>query len=93
MAGTGAGEEPDQVDDKVGLEGGPVIVHRTGDGRTVVRDSADPNGPALVFSTEEWSAFVAGVHNGEFDLARDNGQDPSSTHLADTETGPEGDPS
>jgi hypothetical protein len=38
-----------------------------GDGRIAVRDSKDPDGPALVFSPEEWSAFVAGVKAGEFD--------------------------
>lgn len=37
-----------------------------GDG-TAVRDSKDPNGPKLIFTPEEWTAFVAGVKNGEFD--------------------------
>ncbi|MFF7591367.1 DUF397 domain-containing protein [Kitasatospora purpeofusca] len=31
-----------------------------------VRDSKDPEGPALVFPTDAWSAFVAGVQAGEF---------------------------
>ncbi|MGK4582343.1 DUF397 domain-containing protein [Kitasatospora sp. HPMI-4] len=30
-----------------------------------VRDSKDPQGPALVFSAEAFAAFVAGVKNGE----------------------------
>jgi Domain of unknown function (DUF397) len=34
-----------------------------------VRDTKDPEGPVLRFSPEEWGAFVAGVRNGEFDLA------------------------
>ncbi|MGW3075563.1 MULTISPECIES: DUF397 domain-containing protein [unclassified Kitasatospora] len=31
-----------------------------------VRDSKDPEGPALVFPTEAWSSFVAAVRSGEF---------------------------
>ncbi|GAA2241723.1 hypothetical protein GCM10010430_24110 [Kitasatospora cystarginea] len=31
-----------------------------------VRDSKDPDGPALVFLPEAWSAFVAGIKAGEF---------------------------
>jgi hypothetical protein len=33
-----------------------------------VRDSTDPDGPALVFTSDEWKAFTAGVNNGEFGL-------------------------
>jgi Domain of unknown function (DUF397) len=32
-----------------------------------VRDSKDPDGPALTFTPDEWRAFRGGVHNGEFD--------------------------
>lgn len=31
-----------------------------------VRDSKDPEGPALIFSTKAFAAFVAGVKAGEF---------------------------
>lgn len=31
-----------------------------------VRDSKDPQGPALAFTPEAWSAFLAGVKGGEF---------------------------
>jgi len=34
-----------------------------------VRDSKDPDGPRLVFTPDEWQAFVAGVKTGEFDLS------------------------
>ena len=34
-----------------------------------VRDSKDRSGPTLLFTPAEWSAFVAGVRLGEFDLA------------------------
>jgi hypothetical protein len=35
-----------------------------------VRDSKDPAGPVLAFTRSEWSAFVHGVKDGEFDLTR-----------------------
>ncbi|MFD7415215.1 DUF397 domain-containing protein [Kitasatospora purpeofusca] len=31
-----------------------------------VRDSKDPLGPSLLFTSEAWAAFVAGVRAGEF---------------------------
>ncbi|MDH6705838.1 hypothetical protein P3T27_002560 [Kitasatospora sp. MAA19] len=31
-----------------------------------IRDSKDPQGPALVFSAEGWESFVAAVRSGEF---------------------------
>jgi hypothetical protein len=33
-----------------------------------VRDSKDPSGSVLVFHPHEWSAFVSGVKDGEFDF-------------------------
>ncbi|MGC0314436.1 DUF397 domain-containing protein [Kitasatospora acidiphila] len=33
----------------------------------LVRDSKDPKGPALTFTTEGFTAFVQGVKNGSFD--------------------------
>jgi hypothetical protein len=33
-----------------------------------IRDSKDPHGPALGFTPESWSAFVADVSRGTFDL-------------------------
>ncbi|WP_431042671.1 DUF397 domain-containing protein [Streptomyces sp. P1-3] len=33
-----------------------------------VRDSKDPQGPALGFAPESWSAFVADVSRGAFDI-------------------------
>jgi hypothetical protein len=38
------------------------------DGAIVVRDSKDPTGPQLVFTENEWDAFVAGAKDGEFDV-------------------------
>ena len=33
-----------------------------------VRDSKNPQGPALIFTPAEWDAFVGGAKDGEFDL-------------------------
>jgi hypothetical protein len=38
-----------------------------GDGVIAIRDSKVVDGPVLIFSPEEWAAFVAGVRDGEFD--------------------------
>jgi Domain of unknown function (DUF397) len=46
---------------------GCVEVARLDDGSIAVRDSKDLRKAAHVFDREEWSAFVAGVKNGEFD--------------------------
>lgn len=34
-----------------------------------VRDSKNQEGPALIFTPDEWKAFVGGVRKGEFDNA------------------------
>jgi hypothetical protein len=38
-------------------------------GAVAVRDSKNPTGPALIFTPDEWDAFVGGTKDGEFDLA------------------------
>lgn len=37
-------------------------------GIVAVRDSKNPDGPALAFTPGDWAAFVNGVQDGEFDL-------------------------
>jgi hypothetical protein len=37
-------------------------------GAIAVRDSKNPTGAALIFTSDEWDAFVAGAKDGEFDL-------------------------
>ena len=37
------------------------------DGSVAVRNSRQPEGPALVYTRAEIAAFVTGVRNGEFD--------------------------
>ena len=32
-----------------------------------VRDSKNPTGPTLIYTRDEWDAFLAGVRDGEFD--------------------------
>ena len=34
----------------------------------LTRDTNDRDGGTLIFTREEWAAFVSGVPNGEFDL-------------------------
>jgi hypothetical protein len=48
--------------------GGCVEVAGNLPGIIAVRDSKDREGPSLVFTPEEWRAFLAGAHDGEFDL-------------------------
>jgi len=38
------------------------------DGAIAVRDSKNPTGPTLIFTSGEWDAFVEGAKDGEFDL-------------------------
>ena len=38
------------------------------DDAIVVRDSKRPEGPLLVFTPNEWDAFVDGAKDGEFDV-------------------------
>lgn len=41
------------------------VAHLDG-GVTGVRDSKNPDGPALVFTPAEWDAFTASAHSREF---------------------------
>jgi len=43
-----------------------VEVGHDGDA-VLVRDSKDPDGPVLRFTPAEWTAFLAGARDGEFD--------------------------
>ena len=51
-----------------GSNGGNCVeVAKLSDGRRGVRDSKNPTCPALIFTPGEWSAFIGGVKDGEFD--------------------------
>ncbi|GII93552.1 DUF397 domain-containing protein [Sinosporangium siamense] len=53
-----------------GDNGGQCVeVARNIPGIVAVRDSKNPDGPALVFSPDEWKAFLGGAKGGEFDLS------------------------
>ncbi|MFE5587592.1 DUF397 domain-containing protein [Kitasatospora sp. NPDC056531] len=46
--------------------GGDCVEVAAVPGLAPVRDSKDPEGPALVFPAEAWMSFVAAVRGGEF---------------------------
>ncbi len=57
-------------------DGGPCIEiavlpgSKEGSDRVIaMRDGNNPDGPALIFTPDEWRAFTAGVNDGEFDLS------------------------
>jgi hypothetical protein len=51
----------------ISCTGGQCIqVAAIGNG-VAIRDSKNPAGAILVYSTEEWETFVAGAKNGDFD--------------------------
>jgi hypothetical protein len=46
--------------------GNCVEVAMLGDGEVALRNTRHREGPALVFSEEDWSAFLAGARAGDF---------------------------
>lgn len=48
--------------------GNCVEAARIGAGAMAVRDSKDPQGPALLFTAEAWTAFTHAVREGELPL-------------------------
>jgi hypothetical protein len=50
-----------------GQGGACVEVADLPNGGRGVRDSKDPAGAHLMFTGSEWSAFTAGIRNGQFD--------------------------
>lgn len=46
---------------------GDCVEFAQADGMIGLRDSKDPAGPVLVFTSSEWAAFIAGAKLGEFD--------------------------
>jgi Domain of unknown function (DUF397) len=37
------------------------------DGKVAMRNSRQPDGPALIFTRAEWDAFVGGARDGDFE--------------------------
>ncbi|MFE9789085.1 DUF397 domain-containing protein [Nocardia salmonicida] len=52
---------------RAGSGDGSVEVAMLAEGHVALRDSKNPEGPVLIFTPSEWTAFTAGVHDGEFD--------------------------
>jgi hypothetical protein len=51
-----------------GPQGGNCVeVAHLADGQVAMRNSRFPDGPALVFTSAEWDAFIGGARDGEFD--------------------------
>jgi hypothetical protein len=48
------------------VEAGPLA---DGSGRVAVRHSHHPEGSVIVYTRAEWTAFLAGARDGEFDFA------------------------
>lgn len=70
VSGTPAGDLPVSAWRKSsysGAMGNCVELAALGGGDVAVRNSRDPQGPAMVYTHDEMVAFVAGVKAGEFD--------------------------
>jgi len=48
-------------------EGAGVEMARLPDGHIAVRNSADPDGPALIYTRAEIEALIGGAQDGDFD--------------------------
>jgi hypothetical protein len=71
--GMPAGELTDVQWRRVGGEGGTgggpgdgVEMARLPDGQIAVRNSADPDGPALIYTRAEIEALIGGAQDGDF---------------------------
>jgi len=50
-----------------GTRGAGVEMARLPDGQIAVRNSADPDGPALIYTRAEIEALIGGAQDGDFD--------------------------
>jgi hypothetical protein len=50
-----------------GEDGDGVELARLPDGQIAVRNSADPDGPALIYTRAEIEALIGGAQDGDFD--------------------------
>ena len=44
------------------------VAVKRGDGSVQIRDTKDVANTTLTFTAKEWTAFIRGVKNGEFDI-------------------------
>jgi hypothetical protein len=62
------GSDPHWIKSSLSLSNGNCVeVASLPGGQIGVRDSKDPQGPVLRFTSDEWQAFLGGAQNGEFD--------------------------
>jgi len=62
------GSDPHWIKSSLSLSNGNCVEVASLPGSQIgVRDSKDPEGPVLRFTSDEWRAFLGGAHNGEFD--------------------------
>ena len=52
-----------------GGSGNCVEVGALADGRIAVRHSKAPDAAVIIYTRDEWDAFLAGARDGEFDFA------------------------
>ena len=50
-----------------GQAGSGVELAKLADGQIAVRNSADPDGPALIYTRAEIEALIGGAQDGDFD--------------------------
>jgi hypothetical protein len=62
-----APQAPGWVKSSLSFANGNCVEVQDGTGAVRVRNSRDPHGGTLVFTPDEWHAFLGGVRLGEFD--------------------------
>ena len=65
--GMPAGELPDLQWRLAGTADSGVEMARLADGQVAVRNAADPDGPALIYTRAEIEALIGGAQDGDFD--------------------------
>jgi Domain of unknown function (DUF397) len=64
-----------------GPTGGNCVEVAFLDGQVAVRNSRHADGPSLVFTGDEWRAFLCGARDGEFDLTGPADGQPDPTEM------------
>ena len=65
--GMPAGDLPDLDWRLAGAASSGVELARLPDGQVAVRNAADPEGPALIYTKAEIEALIGGAQDGDFD--------------------------
>ena len=65
--GMPAGELPNLQWRLAGSDDSGVEMARLADGQVAVRNAADPDGPALIYTRAEIEALIGGAQDGDFD--------------------------